>query len=134
MSQTKSTKFWAALVSISILALLTSAYLESRADGRLSRTDERLAVRLILDNDCGSCHTLQARGLTLTGKIGPDLTRQAARGRSPQWLRNQIMSPLSVPDQEVVPGFEGKQKLMPRYDRFSDRELRALIDFLRSLN
>ena len=124
----------AGMVVVTILALLTSGCLESRADRRQSRADEELAKRVILSRDCGSCHTLQARNLNLTGKVGPDLTRQGQRGRSPDWLRQQITNPSSIPDHEVVPGFEGKQKFMPVVDRVSDRELNVLVEFLRTLN
>jgi mono/diheme cytochrome c family protein len=117
-----------------MLALFSSACLESHADVRLSKADEELAKRVIHNNECGLCHTLQARGLELTGKVGPDLTEQAYRGRSPQWLKEQLTNPVSIPDHEVVPGFEGKQKLMPKFNRTSDRELDAVIEFLRSLN
>ena len=129
-----STGFWALLISVSMLALFSSACLESHADARLSKSDEEMAKRVILNNDCGLCHTLQARGLNLTGKIGPDLTEQANRDRSPQWLQGQLTNPVSIPDNEVVPGFEGKQKLMPKFNRTSQRELNAVIEFLRSLN
>ena len=129
-----STGFWALLISVSMLTLFSSACLESHADGRLSEADEELAKRVIRNNECGLCHTLQARGLNLTGKIGPDLTEQAHRDRSSQWLKEQITNPVSIPDHEVVPGFEGKQKLMPKFNRTSDRELNAVIEFLRSLN
>ncbi len=129
-----STGFWALLLSVSMLALFSSACLESHADVRLSKADEELAKRMIHNNECGLCHTLQARGLNLTGKIGPDLSEQAHRERSPRWLKEQITNPVSIPDHEVVPGFEGKQKLMPRFNRTSDRELNAVIEFLRSLN
>ena len=129
-----STGFWALLISVSMLALFSSACLESHADVMLSKADEEMAKRVILNNDCGLCHTLQARGLNLTGKIGPDLTEQAHRNRSPQWLQGQLTNPVSIPDHEVVPGFEGKQKLMPKFNRTSQRELNAVIEFLRSLN
>ena len=129
-----STGFWALLISVSMLALFSSACLESHADARLSKSDEVMAKRVILNNDCGLCHTLQARGLNLTGKIGPDLTEQAHRNRSPQWLQGQLTNPVSIPDHEVVPGFEGKQQLMPKFNRTSQRELNAVIEFLRSLN
>ncbi len=132
LSNSKS--FWALLISVSMLALFSSACLESHADVRLSKSDEEMAKRVIRNNECGLCHTLQARGLNLTGKIGPDLTQQAYRDRSPQWLQGQLTNPISIPDHEVVPGFEGKQKLMPQFNRTSERELNAVIDFLRSLN
>ncbi len=126
--------FWALLISVYLVALFSSACLESHADVRLSKADEELAKRVIRNSECGLCHTLQARGLNLTGKIGPDLSEQAHRDRSPQWLQGQLTNPVSIPDHEVVPGFEGKQKLMPKFNRTSDRELDAVIEFLRSLN
>ena len=129
-----STGFWALLISVSMLALFSGACLESHADVKLSKANEELAKRMIRNNECGLCHTLQARGLNLTGKIGPDLTEQAHRDRSPQWLKEQLTNPVSIPDHEVVPGFEGKQKLMPKFNRTSDRELNAVIEFLRSLD
>ena len=129
-----SKNFWALLISVSMLALFSSACLESHADVRISKSDEEMAKRVIRNNDCGLCHTLQARGLNLKGKIGPDLTQQAHRDRSPQWLQGQLTNPISIPDHEVVPGFEGKQKLMPQFNRTSERELNAVIEFLRSLN
>jgi len=132
LSNSKS--FWALLISVSMLALFSSACLESHADVRISKSDEEMAKRVIRNNECGLCHTLQARGLNLKGKIGPDLTQQAHRDRSPQWLQGQLTNPISIPDHEVVPGFEGKQKLMPKFNRTSERELNAVIEFLRSLN
>ena len=132
LSNSKS--FWALLISVSMLALFSSACLESHADVRISKSDEEMAKRVIRNNECGMCHTLQARGLNLRGKIGPDLTLQAHRDRSPQWLQGQLTNPISIPDHEVVPGFEGKQKLMPQFNRTSERELNAVIEFLRSLN
>lgn len=134
MSRTTTTSSWALLISVSMLALLSGACLESHADRRLSRADEALAKRVIVNNNCGLCHTLQARGLSLTGKLGPNLTEQAHRDRSPEWLKEQITNPASIPDREVVPGFEGKQKLMPKFSGSSDRELNAVIEFLRSLD
>lgn len=122
------------IVAFSILTLLTSGCLESRADRRQSRADQELAKQVLLGRNCGSCHTLQVRDLNLTGKVGPDLTRQGQRGRSPEWLRQQITNPASIPDHEVTPGFEGKQRFMPMAVRVSDRELNALVEFLRSLN
>lgn len=126
--------FATGFLTFSILALLTSGCLESRAERRQSRAEERLAQRVILSRNCGSCHTLQARELNLTGKVGPDLTRQGQRGRSPAWLRQQITNPTAIPDHEVVSGFEGKQKFMASADLVSGHELNVLVKFLRSLN
>ena len=100
----------------------------------LSPEQRDLALAVIERMGCGSCHTLQAAGLDLRGQVGPDLTKQGARGRSDEWLRRQLLDPTSIPDEEVVPGFEGMQVVMPSYDRvLSDEEVEALIAFLQSL-
>ncbi|MFB6286670.1 MAG: cytochrome c [Candidatus Bipolaricaulia bacterium] len=94
-----------------------------------------LAKQVIREQSCGSCHTLQARGLNLTGQVGPDLTNEGARGRSDEWLRRQITHPSAIPDSDVVDGFEGMQSTMPSYERrLSDSELDALVQFLQGLN
>ncbi|GEM_PF-6013790 len=100
----------------------------------LSPEQRDLALAVIERMGCGSCHTLQAAGLDLRGQVGPDLTKQGARGRTDEWLRRQLLDPTSIPDGEVVPGFEGMQVVMPSYDRvLSDEEVEALIAFLQSL-
>lgn len=122
-----------AVVALLLGALALSGCLESRADQRQTQFDEKLAKRVILTRNCGSCHRLQARGLSLHGKVGPDLTRQARRNRSEEWLRRQLVNPLSIPDSEVLENFRGKQKLMPPL-RASEAELDAVIAFLQTLD
>ncbi len=107
---------------------------ESRADQRVLPYDEKLAKRVIVTRKCGTCHRLQARGLSLHGKVGPDLTHQGRRGRSAEWLRRHLVSPLTIPDSEVVAGYEGKQRLMPPLTDLSRAELDALVAFLRDLD
>ena len=116
-----------------ILAFFLNGCMESRADPGLSREDERLAKRVILRHQCGNCHTLQAAGLRLVGEVGPDLSHQGRRARTAEWLAGHLLNPISIPDSEVAPGFEGKQRFMPKLHRVSGRELDALVAFLRSL-
>ena len=100
-------------------------------------SSERFAVAkaIIRQQSCGSCHTLQGQGLDLSGQVGPDLTNEGERGRSDAWLRRHLVDPTSIPDDEVVDGFEGMQSTMPSYGRrLSSAELDALIQFLQSLN
>ncbi len=118
---------------ISIFAFSSGALRSIATDGALGLSEETLAKRIIVSQKCGSCHTLQARGLELQGTVGPDLTRQAQRNRSPHWLRRQLLEPKSIPDDEVLPGYEGKQKLMPPLTSLSEREIEALVDFLQTL-
>jgi len=94
-----------------------------------------VAKEIIRQQSCGSCHTVQARGLDLTGQVGPDLTHERDRNRTDQWLRQHLIDPTSIPDDEVVDGFEGMQSTMPSYGRrLSDAELDALVQFLQGLN
>ncbi len=125
--------FWAvAILCFSAILSQSACLLESWADqGPISRRD-RLAKATIVTYKCGTCHTLQARGLRLEGVVGPDLSREGRRGRSNAWLRQQLVAPRSIPDHEVAPGFEGKQRLMPPLD-VSEAELEALVEFLNSL-
>jgi mono/diheme cytochrome c family protein len=95
--------------------------------------DVELAKQLLQTQGCSACHTLRAAGLELAGHVGPDLTSEGLRGRTDDWLRQQITNPASIPDAQVTPGFEGLQMLMPSFSRFSDQELTALIGFLQSL-
>lgn len=116
-----------------ILAFFLSGCLDTRADRRLAPEMENLAKGAIAANNCGRCHTLQARGLELTGKVGPNLTREARRNRSPEWLRRQLTDPTSISDAEVLPRYKGKQHLMPSSEHLTQQELAALVEFLRTL-
>ncbi len=120
--------------ALAFLALISTGCEESRAGSNLSSAQEQRAKQIIVSNRCGSCHTLQARGLNLSGRIGPSLTQQGRRGRQTKWLKNQLMNPHSVPDEEVTTGFEGRQKWMPRFDKLDSQDLEAVARFLQSLN
>ena len=117
-----------------ILTFFLSSRQESHSAPALSQSDEQLAKQIILHNKCGNCHALQAAGLNFSGSIGPNLPHQGQRERSASWLKTKLLNPSSFTDSEVVPGFEGKQKLMPKLDQISDRELNSLVAFLRSLH
>ncbi len=119
--------------ALAFFALISTGCEESRAGRNLSSTQEQRAKQIIASNRCGSCHTLQAQGLNLSGEIGPDLTHQARRGRQTKWLKNQLKNPHSVPDEEVTTGFEGRQKWMPRFDKLDEPDLEAVVHFLQSL-
>ncbi len=91
-------------------------------------------AELIKKLNCGLCHTIKSDELNLSGKIGPDLSNQKLRNRSDEWLTKQLLNPHSIPDSEVVKGYEGKQKLMPSYKkRLSENELKALVSYLKNL-
>lgn len=93
-----------------------------------------LGKRVFQRENCGACHALQAAGLNFTAAVGPDLTHEARRGRSAEWLRRQLTEPTSIPDEEVAEGFAGRQSIMPSFKQLSEEELQALIEFLQSLD
>lgn len=92
-----------------------------------------LGKQVFQRENCGSCHALQAAGLNYTAAVGPDLTHEAQRGRSAEWLMRQLTEPTAIPDQEVAEGFAGKQSIMPSFKHLSEEELQALVEFLQSL-
>ncbi len=66
---------------------------------------------------CINCHRFKGEG----GSICPDLTGVTER-RSEKWIRQQIKDPgVNFPD-STMPGFED----------LSDKEIQAIIDYLKS--
>ena len=69
--------------------------------------------------ECVACHAVNGQG----GKLGPDLSDEAARGRSDEWLRGQIRDPKSHNPNSVMPAFKS----------LSDRQVNDLVAYLQSL-
>ncbi len=66
---------------------------------------------------CINCHRFKGKG----GSIGPDLTEVKKR-RSDEWIRQQLKdSTVNNPNSK-----------MPNFGHLSDREIQALIDYLKS--
>ena len=66
------------------------------------------------------CHTVNGNG----GTVGPNLSDEADRGRSRQWLATQIRDPrANDPD-----------TLMPSYDNLSKDKVSDLVDYLMTLS
>lgn len=105
---------------------------ETQAYPAPSPEQVELAKKIIRQQSCGGCHTIQAQGLHYSGQVGPDLSREGERGRTPEWLRRQLTQPTAIPNTEVVEGYEGKQVIM-HTRHLSDRELEALVAFLLGL-
>jgi ubiquinol-cytochrome c reductase cytochrome b subunit len=74
---------------------------------------------LFHSNPCIGCHTIDGVG----GKVGPDLSNEGQRGRSPAWITQQIRDPKSHFPNTVMPSFSG----------FSDQQVRDLVAYLESL-
>jgi cytochrome c1 len=76
---------------------------------------------------CLGCHTVGRQGAPL----GPNLTREALRGRTDAWQLQHLKDPLSV---YVMGPTEGLPWLMPRFDHLSDEDLQALVAYIQSLH
>jgi mono/diheme cytochrome c family protein len=69
---------------------------------------------------CMGCHMINGNG----GRVGPDLSDEADKGRSRQWLTTQIRDPKSND-----PG-----SIMPAYNNLSDEKINDLVDYLMTLS
>lgn len=140
MSRSLLKRTFLILLSVTVIAaaclfvFFVSFRVELHADQPLKPGVEELAKKIIVERKCGNCHTLQARGLELSGKVGPELTHQARQGRSTQWLRHQLTDSSPILDHRAAPGREDRNRLMPKFDNLSRQELAALIKFLASLD
>lgn len=77
-----------------------------------------LARRIFSTRGCPGCHRLNGFGNT----IGPDLSDEARKERTPQWLEQHFRDPRSVTPTSPMPDF-----------RFSREEIEALTLFMLSL-
>ena len=69
---------------------------------------------------CMGCHTVNGKG----GKVGPDLTDEADKGRSRQWLSTQIKNPKT----------NDPQTIMPAFNNLSSEQNNDIVDYLMSLS
>ncbi len=121
------------LAALLIVGLALTLSLLSLADSAADSREFVVAREVMVAQKCGSCHTLQSASLHWNATIGPDLTHQARRGRSVEWLRRHLKDPAHIPDGDLEPPFRGKQHLMPSFGHLSDPEMNEVIRFLTSL-
>jgi mono/diheme cytochrome c family protein len=69
---------------------------------------------------CFMCHKLGGEGTA----VGPDLSREGTRGRTPEWLVGHFRNPSAY-----VPG-----SIMPPFGNLTDEQLSALTEFLEDQN
>lgn len=72
--------------------------------------------RLVRQEGCLMCHTLNGEG----EDVGPDLSREAARKRTPAWLTGHFKDP----------GAYTKGSDMPAFDNLTPAQLQALVALL----
>jgi len=95
-------------------ALLAFVLLATVARGEGLDAERRAELDHLLRHDCGSCH-----GLQLKGGLGPALTPERMRKRSPEYLRDAI--------REGIPG----TAMPPWGPLLSDAEIAYLAETLR---
>ncbi|MHC1697995.1 MAG: cytochrome b N-terminal domain-containing protein [Geobacteraceae bacterium] len=78
-----------------------------------------LGKALFLSQGCTTCHMVNGSG----GSIGPDLSDEGEKGRTPDWLRTQIRNPKA----------HDAQSLMPAYSSLSNQQVDQLVAYLLSL-
>ncbi len=111
-----------------------SKTLASNDNTNMKRDTNISPIALIKKMNCGICHIIRTQGLNTTGVIGPDLSNESARNRGVDWLIKQIGNPMSVPDSEVLKGYEGKRMLMPAFEnQLNADQLKSLATFINNL-
>jgi len=68
---------------------------------------------------CAGCHTTDGKG----GLAGPDLSNEANKGRTREWLATKIRNPKA----------DNPQSIMPANATLSDDQVNGLVDYLLSL-
>jgi mono/diheme cytochrome c family protein len=88
-------------------------------EGEVPGVPELTEGRHILEtHGCRGCHKLNGVG----GSIGPDLTEEGAKNRSPEWLARHFIQPNSVSPNSPMPNFH-----------FTGEQARALTFYMLSL-
>lgn len=73
-------------------------------------------ARVLHQEGCLTCHRYQGEG----EDVGPDLSREGTRGRTPAWLAGHFKNP---------PAFT-KDSMMPAFDHLTAEQLKALVALL----
>ena len=76
-------------------------------------------AQLFQSQGCAACHKVNGAG----GTMGPDLSAEANRGRSRDWLTAQIQNPKT----------HNPKSIMPPFASLSKQEVDSVVDYLMSL-
>jgi mono/diheme cytochrome c family protein len=88
-------------------------------DASSSSGDAKKGKELYDTLGCTACHMVNGQG----GKVGPDLSEEAKKGRSRSWLTTKVRHPKT----------DDPQTVMPAYDNLTDEQVSDLVDYLLSL-
>jgi len=81
-------------------------------------SSSQLGAQLLQSQGCTACHKVNGAG----GTLGPDLSSEATRGRSRDWLATQIQNPKA----------HNPNSIMPAFTSLTHQQLNSLLDFLLS--
>lgn len=90
------------------------------SDPSVSQAAVRRGQELFDSVGCMGCHTVNGKG----GAVGPNLSDEAGRGRSRQWLTTQIGNPKQ----------NDPQSIMPAFNNLSNEKINDLVDYLMTLS
>jgi mono/diheme cytochrome c family protein len=76
------------------------------AKSSVSNASVAAGKKLYASQGCDACHKIGVKG----GKIGPDLTKEATRKRSTQWLVAFFKNPKSKNPKTIMPPVKGSPK------------------------
>jgi ubiquinol-cytochrome c reductase cytochrome b subunit len=82
-------------------------------------TPVSVGPELVKTLGCLGCHTIRGEG----GKVGPDLSAEAAKGRTREWLVEQIRNPKA----------HNPSSVMPAFSNLDEGQADALVGYLLSL-
>jgi len=89
------------------------------APTQVTSSTVQAGARLFQSLGCMGCHKVHGAG----GTLGPDLSSEADRGRSRDWLISQLRNPKAHNPQSIMPPFASLNK----------EDLNALVDYLMHL-
>jgi mono/diheme cytochrome c family protein len=90
------------------------------SDPKVSEAGAKRGQELFDTIGCMGCHIVNGKG----GAVGPDLSDEADKGRSRQWLTTQIRDPRS----------NDPESIMPAYNNLSKEKINDLVDYLMTLS
>jgi ubiquinol-cytochrome c reductase cytochrome b subunit len=97
----------------------TSASAPGPAAPAVLSADAKAAMDLFKSNGCAACHRIDGTG----GSIGPDLSGEGIKGRSRQWLGDQLLNPKA----------HNPASVMPSFATLGDKAINQLVEYLFSL-
>ncbi len=93
---------------------------------RFTKEQVERGQALFSSQGCVGCHIVGSSG----GPLGPNLTRAGKHGRTDEWQLQHLKDPLSV---YVSGPTDGIAWPMPKFDKLSEEDLKALVAYLQSL-